>query len=222
MDTSTLLLIGRNQARRAAAICKLDARYQVLTAPNGKQALARANEHPVDAIVLDLVSMRTPGERIISQLRQQLPALPLVVIGDTISASPLITVLLESPVTPDELLTCVASLMQPTAGDVLTCGPLALDTQRRVLLTNGSEKRLNPKQALLLELFMRQPGQTIDRKTIMEKVWFTDYIGDTRTLEVHIRWIRQAIEQLPSKPRFLKTVRGVGYRLEVPTERHSN
>lgn len=217
-----LLLIGRNQARRAAAICKLDARYQVLTAPNGKQALARANEHSIDAIVLDLVSMRTPGERIISHLRQQLPALPLVVISDTISTSPLITVLLESSVTPDELLSCVTSLMQSPAGDVLTCGPLALDTQRRVLLTNGSEKRLNPKQALLLELFMRQPGQTIDRKTIMEKVWFTDYIGDTRTLEVHIRWIRQAIEQMPSKPRFLKTVRGVGYRLEVPAERHSN
>jgi DNA-binding response OmpR family regulator len=73
-----------------------------------------------------------------------------------------------------------------------------------------------PKQALLVETFFRHPGETLARKTLMEKVWNTDYIGDTRTLDVHIRWLRQAIEKDPGSPRYLLTVRGVGYRLEMP------
>ena len=62
---------------------------------------------------------------------------------------------------------------------------------------------------------MQHPDQTLNRKTLMAQVWETDYLGDTRTLDVHVRWIRKAIESDPGKPRYLKTVRGIGYRLQV-------
>jgi DNA-binding response OmpR family regulator len=65
-------------------------------------------------------------------------------------------------------------------------------------------------------LFFRNPGETLSREMLMERVWDTRYMGDTRTLDVHIRWIRSAIEADPSKPRYLKTVRGVGYRFDAP------
>lgn len=222
MGAATVLLIGRNQARRAAAIFKLDNRYHILTASNGKQALALVARQSVDALVLDAVSMRTPGDRIVAHMRAQLPTIPLLLIAEHSASTALASALLTPPVKAQHVVSALAALIQTEAGDMLTCGPFALDMGRRVLLVNGNETQLNPKQALLLELFMRQPGQTIDRKTLMEKVWYTDYLGDTRTLEVHIRWIRQAIELRPSQPRYLKTVRGVGYRLELPPEMHAN
>ena len=74
---------------------------------------------------------------------------------------------------------------------------------------------MTPKLVQLVETFFRHPDETLDRKMLMERVWNTSYLGDTRTLDVHVRWIRRAIEANPSKPRYLKTVRGVGYRLEV-------
>ncbi|MCA9909541.1 MAG: winged helix-turn-helix domain-containing protein, partial [Anaerolineae bacterium] len=78
------------------------------------------------------------------------------------------------------------------------------------------ETILTPKLSQLVEIFLRHPGQTLDRKLLMAQVWDTDYLGDTRTLDVHIRWFRRAVEDNPSKPLYLKTVRGIGYRLELP------
>jgi DNA-binding response OmpR family regulator len=106
----------------------------------------------------------------------------------------------------------------PLAGDdgILTCGPFSMDVSRRVLVANGQETQLTPKLAVLVEMFLNHPGETLDRKTLMVEVWDTDYLGDTRTLDVHVRWIRQAIEPEPGKPRYLKTIRGVGYRLDIP------
>jgi DNA-binding response OmpR family regulator len=91
-----------------------------------------------------------------------------------------------------------------------------MDVSRRVLVANGQETQLTPKLAVLVEMFLKHPGETLDRKTLMVQVWDTDYLGDTRTLDVHVRWIRQAIEPDPGKPRYLKTIRGVGYRLDIP------
>ena len=79
---------------------------------------------------------------------------------------------------------------------------------------NGREKRLTPKAASLLEVFLKHPEETLDRAFLMRQVWDTDYIGDTRTLDVHVRWVREAIEPEPGKPCHILTVRGVGYRFE--------
>jgi DNA-binding response OmpR family regulator len=86
----------------------------------------------------------------------------------------------------------------------------------RVLCTGRHSWQLRPKEAAVLELLMRNAGTVVSRRQIMKQVWETDYIGDTRTLSVHICWLRQKIEDDPKRPRLLRTVRGVGYCLKVP------
>jgi DNA-binding response OmpR family regulator len=126
-------------------------------------------------------------------------------------------VLLFQPFTARKLINAIERLLQvKNSDDVIVCGPLAVNLAQRVLIANGSETQLTPKLAQLVETFFRHPGETLDRKQLMEQVWHTNYLGDTRTLDVHVRWIRRAIETDPGNPRYLKTVRGVGYRLEVP------
>ena len=92
--------------------------------------------------------------------------------------------------------------------------------QQRLLTAHGKEHRLTPKLAQLMETFLRNPGKTLDREYLMRNVWQTEYMGDTRTLDVHIRWIREAVEGEPGKPRFIVTVRGKGYRFEPDVNGH--
>jgi DNA-binding response OmpR family regulator len=74
---------------------------------------------------------------------------------------------------------------------------------------------LTPKEFVLIKLFMTRAGQTVSRKTLMKEVWETDYLGDTRTLDVHICWVREKVEESPSKPQLLITMRGQGYKLLI-------
>jgi len=89
---------------------------------------------------------------------------------------------------------------------------------KRCVSRGNSVRHLTPRQAQLLDVFMRNAGHTLTRKYLMETVWETDYMGDTRTLDVHVRWIRERIEEKPSSPRYLRTVRGVGYHFDIPAE----
>jgi two-component system alkaline phosphatase synthesis response regulator PhoP len=97
----------------------------------------------------------------------------------------------------------------------LRCGNLSLDLRTQCLTKGQQRYRLTPKEFLLLKMFMSKPGQVLSHKAIMKEVWYTDYLGDTRTLYVHVNWIRKKIEDMPGSPVSLRTVRGVGYRFEV-------
>jgi DNA-binding response OmpR family regulator len=99
---------------------------------------------------------------------------------------------------------------------VLQAGPVKLNLAQRKVRVNGKEARLTPKQSKLLELFMHNPGKLLTRKKLIREVWLTDYTGDTRTLDVHMSWLRHAIEPDPAKPEFLHTIRGMGYRFDLP------
>ena len=96
-------------------------------------------------------------------------------------------------------------------------GHISLYLSKKSVDAGNGESRLTPKLVHLLEQFMRHPRQILTRRELMQRVWKTDYIGDTRTLDVHIRWVREHIEIDPAKPKFLKTVRGKGYVLAIPT-----
>jgi DNA-binding response OmpR family regulator len=97
----------------------------------------------------------------------------------------------------------------------LRAGDLTLDLDGRCVVKDGVSKHLTFKECDLLNLFMNNGGEVITRKRLMKEVWDTDYLGDTRTLDVHVRWLREKIEDKPSEPTLLRTVRGVGYRFEV-------
>lgn len=103
------------------------------------------------------------------------------------------------------------------AGRVLRVGSISLDLDARRLDVDGRVSVLTPKQLGLLGLFMSRPGETLTRKQIMKEVWETDYTGDTRTLDVHIHWVRRKLGEPHGQPRYLQTVRGVGYRFVDPT-----
>lgn len=93
----------------------------------------------------------------------------------------------------------------------ITCGPITLDPENRVLYRDNEEHRLTPKEASLLLTFLRHRGEVLTRQFLMKTVWDTDFIADTRTLEVHVHWLRAKIERDGRKPSLLHTVRGVGY-----------
>jgi len=94
-------------------------------------------------------------------------------------------------------------------------GDLTLDLAERCVIKKGVSTHLTFKECALLEILIRSNGEVLTRKKLMKEVWDTDYLGDTRTLDVHIRWLRKKIEDDPSQPVLIRTVRGVGYRFEV-------
>jgi len=98
---------------------------------------------------------------------------------------------------------------------VLRRGDLSLDLQTHCLTKGDHRYHLTPKEFFLLKMFMTRPGQVLSHRAIMHEVWDTDYLGDTRTLYVHVSWLRRKIEDVPRSPTYLRTVRGVGYRFAV-------
>jgi DNA-binding response OmpR family regulator len=112
----------------------------------------------------------------------------------------------------------VARLLPGDERYSMELGPIQLNLAQRKLRCLGRESRLTPKEVRLLEVFMQNPGKLLTRQTLIRQVWHTDYTGDTRTLDVHMSWLRRAIEPDPRQPRFLKTIRGMGYRLDLGSE----
>jgi len=100
----------------------------------------------------------------------------------------------------------------------LKAADLVVDPDERCVIKNGVETHLTHKECALLWILMKNSGKVLTRKRLMKDVWETDYLGDTRTLDVHICWVRKKIEDNPSKPVLLRTVRGVGYRFDATSE----
>lgn len=125
---------------------------------------------------------------------------------------------LPGSVSADELLSCVKTLLPRHLLPELICGDLVLHLYSRTLYKRGMPIRLNPKLTRLLQVLMERAGEVVLRRELMQQVWNTDYTGDTRTLDVHIRWLRRAIEDDPARPTYIQTVRGRGYRLVIPRE----
>lgn len=220
MRAARILLVESSRAKRTSFADALRKRYEVISAPSGRQALDAGKDARPAVIVLDALAMRTPGGRVCQTLRKGLPGIPLIHLhpGPKSKDGSVADVVLFMPFTSRKLVNSIERLLDVPDDAVVVCGPFSVHLGRRVLIVNGQETQLTPKLAQLVEVFMRNPGHTLDRRFLMERVWNTDYMGDTRTLDVHIRWIRRAIESDPGKPRYLKTIRGVGYRLELPQQ----
>ena len=183
-------------------------------------AIKSAAKSPPDVLILDAASMRTSGSRMCRTASANLDGVPIILISpegtgqDTANGS---TVNLVQPFTPRKLVNRVHRLLPGDDRYSLQTGPIKLNLAQRKVKVHGREGRLTPKQAKLLELFMHNPGKLLTRKQLIREVWLTDYTGDTRTLDVHMSWLRHAIEGNSKKPLFLRTIRGMGYRLDIPT-----
>lgn len=222
MDTASakVLLVESVRANGNSFAPALEQRYELLLAYSGKQGLSVAQDSPPEVIVLDAVSMRTSGDRICGSFRTQLPETPIIHIRDVYSGQEKTSpadVILHHPFTWRKLVNRIKRFVEQheQASEILQIAHLHFDVSKRMLQVGDREKRLTPKLAGLAEMFLRYPNTVLTRKQLIQEVWHTEYMGDTRTLDVHIRWLREAIEENPSKPQFIKTVRGVGYRFEI-------
>ncbi|MFQ5942029.1 MAG: response regulator transcription factor [Anaerolineales bacterium] len=183
------------------------------------KAIKAAVKISPDVLILDAASMRTSGSRMSRAARASLDGIPIILIspsGTNPDPGNGSSVTLVQPFTPRKLVNRVIRLLPGDERYVLQAGPVKLNLAQRKVKVNGREARLTPKQAKLLELFMHNPGKLLTRKKLIREVWLTDYTGDTRTLDVHMSWLRHAIEQNPGKPEFLHTIRGMGYRFDLP------
>lgn len=210
--------------------------YEVLTAVDGTGALATARAESPDVIVLDVMLPGLSGFDVCRTLRSEttIPILMLTarsdefdrVLGLELGADDYIV----KPVGLRELLARIKSMLRrvqmspPASGNdqaaasvraVFERGPLRLDPPRREASWLGRELALRPKEFELLHHMARHEGWVLTRDSLLESVWGFDYIGDPRTVDVHIRWLREKLETDPGRPRYIHTVRGVGYKLSL-------
>jgi DNA-binding response OmpR family regulator len=220
MTTAKVLLLESERPRAPSFAPALEKRgYAVTIEHDARAALKRASTLGPDVTILNAASLKTSGARICRRLRASLNGAPILLIADRKNmpdANCGASVTLVMPFTPRKLLNTVSRLLPADGGASLQVGPIKLNLLQKRVICGSREERVTPKQAKLLEMFLRAPGQLLTRKAIIKHVWDTDYTGDTRTLDVHMSWLRSVIEPNPRKPRYLKTLRGQGYRLDVP------
>lgn len=207
--------------------------YDVYTAADGPAALQMARRAHPDVIVLDVMLPGLDGFDVCRILRQEMSAPILMltarddeidrVVGLEVGADDYLT----KPFSMRELMARVKALLrrvrlireemtaeQPPQTEQLTFGNLTIDLSRHEALRNGQPLALKPKAYDLLVFLARNRGMTLSRDLILERVWGWDYTGGTRTVDVHIRWLREKIEPDPKRPTHIVTVRGAGYRFE--------
>ena len=192
--------------------------FTVEIVSSGKDANQYLKGDKCDLVVLNAATFRTSGKRICNDIRTKWEKLPILMIANPdkpVSKDVGADVLLELPFTIRKLVNRINPLLPHSSTKVLRAGPIHLDLERRIVRCLDKEAHLTPRLTSLLQIFMEHPNQVLEREDIFRKIWNTEYTGDTRTLDVHISWIRQAIEENPRKPRYLITIRSVGYRLDI-------
>ncbi|MFN2226226.1 MAG: response regulator transcription factor [Anaerolineae bacterium] len=192
--------------------------YQIFIARTQRQALTRARSSHPDLLVLDVASFGANGYKVCESVQAKLDGVPTILLLEKghAGAAGAADAFMEPPFTGRKLLYRVRKLAKNLSSREISLGPLALDPDSRLLSNGEKTVQLRPKEAELLAFFMRNPGKVLSRQELMRKIWETDYVEDTRTLSVHICWLRQKVEEEANAPRLLRTVRGVGYRFDVP------
>lgn len=218
MTGATVLLVESDKASAPSFAPALEKRgYDLTVAHSTADALSKINGSLPEVVVIDAASLKMSGTRMCRDLRKAMSHIRILLVVDR--RTPLdenngADLTLQHPFTPRKLLNGVNRLMPAGDGASLQVGPIKLNLAQRKVKCGPREERLTPKQAKLLEVLMRHAGEVVSRKMLIKQVWDTDYTGDTRTLDVHISWLRSVIEPNPLKPRYLKTLRGQGYRLD--------
>jgi DNA-binding response OmpR family regulator len=211
--------------------------YLVHTASTGTLALESAREIKPDLILLDIMLPEMDGFEVCRTLRQEMntPVLMLTarddeidrVVGLEVGADDYLT----KPFSMRELMARVkamlrrvrliredteanAALHNSASGGISVFGNLEVNTTRREILLDGKPLALKPKEYELLHYLTIHHGQVLTRENVLEKVWGWDFIGDSRTVDVHVRWLREKVEKDPASPERIVTVRGAGYRFE--------
>jgi two-component system response regulator RegX3 len=199
--------------------------YEVAVAQTGPDALSDFDRNGADIVLLDLMLPGLPGTEVCRQLRavSNVPVIMVSakdaevdkVVGLELGADDYVT----KPYSPRELVARIRAVLRrgqdtDAAPTTLESGRVRMDVERHVVSVNGDEVRLPLKEFELLEMFLRNTGRVLTRGQLIDRVWGADYVGDTKTLDVHVKRLRSKVEPEPSTPRYIVTVRGLGYKFE--------
>ena len=200
--------------------------FDVVVADTGTQALAEFDRQPIDLVLLDVMLPEMSGVDVCRQLRT-VSAVPIImltakdgeidkVVGLELGADDYVT----KPYSFRELLARIRAVLrridtseEEPDEERLSVGRITMDVQRHEVHIDGEQITMPLREFELLELFLRNPDRVLTRGLLIERIWGADYVGDTKTLDVHVKRVRAKIEPDPSEPQTLQTVRGVGYKL---------
>ncbi|XVX19709.1 response regulator [Actinomycetota bacterium] len=201
--------------------------YEVAVAETGPQALAEFDSAGADLVLLDLMLPGLSGVDVCRALRQRsnVPVIMLTakdseidkVVGLEIGADDYVT----KPYSSRELLARIKAVLRRLSEPeellpaTLEAGPVRMDVERHVVTVDGAATQLPLKEFELLEMLLRNTGRVLTRMQLIDRVWGSDYVGDTKTLDVHIKRLRAKVEPDPGNPRHIVTVRGLGYKFEA-------
>ena len=192
--------------------------FNIVLVSTGKDAYDTLASGTVpDAIIVYAASLRTSGSRICQSLKAANHEIPIILIleeGSSYNKDHSDSVLF-LPFTVQKLINRLKHVLPIESDKTIRVGPIRLDVERKIVRCLGKRTRITPRLVSLLSILMNNHGEVLERRSLFSKVWETDYTEDTRTLDVHISWLRQAIEDDPNNPSFLKTIRGVGYQLDL-------
>ena len=203
--------------------------FEVTVARDGAEAIARFNDGDFDIILLDLMLPRMSGLDVCREIRltSDVPIIIVSAKGEEVDMVLLLEIGADDYVTKPyrlrELVARVRAVLRRREhaddldGDdtVIQRGPLRLEVDARRCFVGPTEVKLRKKEFALLRLLLDNPGRVLTREVLIDRVWGHDYVGDTKTLDVHIKRLRGLIENDPKHPHFITTVRGVGYRFEI-------
>jgi two-component system response regulator RegX3 len=201
--------------------------FEVSVADTGPAALTEFDRTGADIVLLDLMLPEMSGTEVCRQLRSksQVPIIMITardseidkVVGLEIGADDYVT----KPYSPRELVARIRAVLRRQTVDVaetssptLSVGPVRMDVDRHVVTVDGEPVQLPLKEFELLELLLRNAGRVLTRGQLIDRIWGADYVGDTKTLDVHVKRLRSKVEPMPSNPRHIVTVRGLGYKFE--------
>jgi len=229
MHMSTILLVEDDPILSETLRYNLEREgYAVINAPDGVVGLERARRDQPDMVILDVMLPRLDGFSVCRILRQEseVPILILTARQDEIDRIAGLELgaddYVAKPFSLGELLARVRAIMRRSdrrinaLREVLDAGTIRLDTGSRRAWRDNVELNLSQKEFDLLACLMRNRGIALSRDVLLERVWGYDFLGDSRTVDVHIRWLREKVEPDPGKPTYIQTVRGIGYRFEAP------
>jgi two-component system response regulator RegX3 len=201
--------------------------FDVVIADTGTGALDEFDRTGADIVLLDLMLPGLSGTEVCRELRRR-SSVPVImvtakdsevdkVVGLELGADDYVT----KPYSPRELVARVRAVLRrgADAGELLNAtleaGPVRMDVERHVVSVHNTEIRLPLKEFELLEMFLRNTGRVLTRGQLIDRIWGADYVGDTKTLDVHVKRLRAKLEDDPSQPELLVTVRGLGYKFEI-------
>jgi two-component system response regulator RegX3 len=227
----TKILVVEDEASFSDALSYLLGRegFDVRVADTGDGAIAEFDRHGADLILLDLMLPGLSGTEVCRQIRQRsnVPVIMLTakdsevdkVVGLELGADDYVT----KPYSTRELVARIRAVLRRQgeelsdniADGVLTAGPVRIDVERHIVHVNSDQTALPLKEFELLEFLIRNSGRVLTRSQLIDRVWGSDYFGDTKTLDVHIKRLRAKIEADPANPTYIQTVRGLGYKFEA-------